>query len=431
MHEIFKKTYYESLPMKLIHKLFPLLTIIAAANAHATDGYFAHGYGVKSQGMGGVGIALPQDALAAASNPAGLGLVGDRIDFGVTWFRPQRETELVNTAGGTKFFDGTADANDTENFFIPDFGYNRVITPEVTLGVSVYGNGGMNTDYKKAIPLLGTTPAGIDLSQLFIAPTATWKITPSNTIGISLNLAYQRFEAKGLQNFTTSSTSPTNVTNKGHDSSYGAGVHVGWIGQLNDAVTLGATYQSKTYMSKFDKYKGLFAESGDFDIPASYGVGIAVKATPALTVAADVQRIEYSDVDSVGHLSFSNLFAGNALGSDKGSGFGWRDVTTAKVGASYAWNENLTLRAGYNHSSQPIRKSETLFNILAPGVVQDHITLGATWILPNKSELSFAFVHAFEEKVRGSGSIPAGFGGGEANLKMYQDSLGIAYGWQL
>jgi long-chain fatty acid transport protein len=63
--------------------------------------------------------------------------------------------------------------------------------------------------------------------------------------------------------------------------------------------------------------------------------------------------------------------------------------------------------------------------------VQDHVTLGATYVLPNQSELSFSYMHAFEEKVNGSGSIPAMFGGGEANLKMYEDSLGIAYGWKL
>jgi long-chain fatty acid transport protein len=111
----------------------------------------------------------------------------------------------------------------------------------------------MNTDYKKVIPLLGTTPAGIDLAQLFIAPTITWKVTPSNIIGLSVNLAYQRFEAKGLQNFQAASTSPTNVTNNGHDNSYGAGFHIGWIGLVSDTVTLGATYQSRTYMSNFDK----------------------------------------------------------------------------------------------------------------------------------------------------------------------------------
>ncbi len=417
--------------MKFTHKLLPLLAVLAATNAYATDGYFAHGYGVKSQGMGGVGIALPQDAIAAASNPAGMGLIGERVDFGVTWFRPQREAEIVGNAGPSN--NGTFKGNETENFVIPEFGYNRQINPEVTLGVSVYGNGGMNTDYNKKISLLGTTKPGIDMAQLFIAPTATWKATPANTIGVSLNLAYQRFKAKGIQNFDNASYSnaPGKVTNNGYDSSYGTGIHIGWIGQLNDAVTLGATYQTKTYMSKFDKYKGLFAENGDFDVPASYGVGIAVKASPALTLAADVQRIEYSDVDSVGNLISNLTVSGQKLGSNKGGGFGWKDVTAVKVGASYAWSEDLTLRAGYNHASQPIRKGETFFNILAPGVVQDHVTLGATYVLPNKSELSLSYMHAFEEKVRGSGSIPSSFGGGNANLKMYEDSLGIAYGWKL
>jgi long-chain fatty acid transport protein len=416
--------------MQLKYKLLPLLAFLATANASATDGYFAHGYGVKSQGMGGVGIALPQDALAAATNPAGLGLVGDRIDIGATWFRPIRETEISGNPGPG--VNGTYDANETKNFIIPEFGYNRQINPDVTLGVSVYGNGGMNTDYSKAVPLLGSSKAGIDLIQLFVAPTVTWKLTPTNTIGVSLNLAYQRFEAKGLENFAAPnpySSAGDNVTNKGHDNSYGAGLHIGWIGQVNETVTLGATYQSRTYMSKFDKYKGLFAEGGDFDIPATYGLGIAVKATPQLTLAVDVQRINYSDVASVGNLSLSNL--ANGLGTNNGAGFGWRDITAVKLGASYAWNENLTLRAGYNHSTQPIRTGETLFNILAPGVVQDHLTLGTTWVLPNKGELSLSYTHAFENNVNGSGSIPSGFGGGEANLKMYQDSLGIAYGWKL
>jgi long-chain fatty acid transport protein len=415
--------------MKLTLKFLPLIIIAASAEANATDGYFAHGYGVKAQGMGGVGIALPQDALAAAANPAGMGLIGDRVDLGVTWFRPQRESELVNTAGGSKFFDGTYDANDTENFIIPEFGYNRQINSNLTLGVSVYGNGGMNTDYKNGIPLFGSTgSAGVDLIQIFVAPTVTWKLTPTQTIGASLNLAYQRFEAKGLQGFASASTSPSDLTNNGHDNSYGAGLHLGWIGQINDVVSLGASYQSRTYMSKFDKYKGLFAEQGDFDIPSTYGVGIAVKATPQLTIAADVERINYSDVASVGNVSLSNL--GNGLGSDNGAGFGWRDVTATKLGASYAYSDALTVRAGYNHSTQPIRQTDTLFNILAPGVIQDHFTLGGTWVLANKSEVSLSYIHAFEEKVHGYGSLQ-GFGGGEANLKMYQDSLGIAYGWQL
>lgn len=418
--------------MHIRHLFLLVATASLPLSAHATDGYFAHGYGVKSQGMGGVGIALPQDALAAATNPAGMGLIGDRIDAGVTWFRPIREAELVNNGMvGTQ----TYEANDSKNFFIPEFGYNRQINPDVTLGVSVYGNGGMNTDYKDGFPLFSSGGrTRMDLAQLFIAPTVTWKASENHTFGASLNLAYQRFEIKGIQNFGMVSSSATDLTNRGYDHSYGAGLHLGWIGKINEAVTLGATYQSRTWMTEFDKYRGLFAEQGDFDIPETYGLGIAVKATPALTVVADVQRINYSDVDAVGNASLANL--ANGLGNDNGSGFAWRDVTAFKLGASYAYSDTLTLRAGYNHTTQPIRKSDTLFNVIAPGVVQDHVTLGATWVLPNKAELSLAYMHAFENEVNGSNSVPpgappAGFGGGEANLKMYQDSVGIAYGWNL
>lgn len=173
--------------MKILKILIPVVTILSSLNAWATDGYFSHGYGVKSQGMGGVGVALPQDALAAATNPAGMGLIGNRIDFGVTWFRPQRESDITGNA--FPGVNGRYDANDTEHFFIPEFGYNKDITSELSLGVSIYGNGGMNTDYKKAIPLLGTTPAGIDLAQVFVAPTVAWKVTPNHTVGASLNIA--------------------------------------------------------------------------------------------------------------------------------------------------------------------------------------------------------------------------------------------------
>ena len=73
--------------------------------------------------------------------------------------------------------------------------------------------------------------------------------------------------------------------------------------------------------------------------------------------------------------------------------------------------------------------------MLAPGVVENHLTLGATWTLADKSEVTVGYMHAFSKTVSGSGSIPPGappgFGGGEANLKMQQNSLGIAYGRKL
>ena len=179
-------------------------------------------------------------------------------------------------------------------------------------------------------------------------------------------------------------------------------------------------------MSEFDKYKGLFAEKGDFDIPAHYGLGLALKAMPNLTFALDYQRIEYGDVKSINNRLLPGLST-SQLGNNDGAGFGWVDVNVIKVGVSYDWSTNLTLRAGYNHSSQPIPKSETFFNILAPGVVQDHATLGLTYDVSKKSEISIAYMHAFKNSVNGSGSIPSG---GEANLEMKQNSLGFAYAYK-
>ena len=335
--------------------------------AQATDGYFAHGYGMKAKATGGVGIALPQDALAAASNPAGMAWIGDRLDIGAEWFMPDRGAEIT----GNGFMNGTYDGNGTSSFLIPEFGYNHVLNPNWSLGVAVYGNGGMNTTYETNpfAAIGGSGEAGVDLMQLFIAPTLAWK-SGNQSLGISLNLAYQRFEANGLQPFTAASASPGNVTNQGYDDSTGYGVRIGWMGQVSQSITLGATYQTKTSMSKFDKYSGLFANQGEFDIPENYGVGIAWKASPALTIAGDVVRINYADIPAVGNTA-DCLFAGAcALGSTNGPGFGWQNTTVYKLGVTYAMSPALTLRAGYVTLNQPIPQSQTFFNILAPGVVE-------------------------------------------------------------
>ncbi len=403
-----------------------------SASAFATDGYFSHGYGMKSKGMAGVGIALPQDALAAATNPAGMVMIGDRLDLGLDYFRPVRDAEITGNGAG---LNGSYDGNGKRDFLIPEFGYNKMLGWDMAVGVSVYGNGGMNTKYNtNPFGAFGATnPGGVNLEQLFIAPTFAMKLNKTNAVGVSLVYGYQRFSATGLEPFANAlySANPNNMTNKGTDKTNGWGVRIGWTGQVSDSVTLGATYASKI-KGTFSSYSGLFAGGGSFDIPENYGVGIAVKATPALTIAADIRQINYGKVKAIAD-PLANLATGNAFGTSNGPGFGWRNMTVYKLGASYEYSKDLTLRAGYGFGRQPIPTSETLFNILAPGVVENTGTLGATWTLANKNELTVAYMHAFKKTVNGSGSIPpgappGGFGGGEANIRMYEDSLGIAYG---
>lgn len=397
--------------------------------AMATNGYFGHGIGMKSMGMGGAGIAMAQDSLASATNPAAAALTGNRIDFGVNFFSPDRETEISGSGGG--FTDGTFDGNEKKMFIIPEFGYNRDLGNDMALGFTVVGRGGMNSDYNKAIPLFGSSKPGIDLAQLYISPTFAMKLNEKHAVGVTLNAIYQRFKAEGLENFAAGppSADPANVTGGDYSSSTGFSLGLGWSGEISPTVTLGATYTTKADMSEFDDYAGLFAEQGDFDIPASAGVGIAFEATPSTTVALDVTKIYYSGVDSIANPLLPNLGT-DGIGSDNGAGFGWEDMTVFKLGVSWQQSKDLVLRAGYNHGENPIPDSETAFNILAPGVVEDHITFGATKTLANGAELTFMYMHAFENTVKGSGSLDA-FGGGEVDIKMQQNAVGIAYGWDM
>ena len=179
-------------------------------------------------------------------------------------------------------------------------------------------------------------------------------------------------------------------------------------------------------MSNFDDYAGLFADGGGFDIPESYGAGIAWEVSEALTVAADWQRILYSDITSVGN-PLAPLLTGVPLGVANGPGFGWDDSDVYKLGAVYRVTGALTLRAGVSHMDQPIPGSETFFNILAPGVIETHVSLGASWALSDRNEWNVAYTHGLEKTVRGTNSIPMPFGGGEADLTMHQNILAIGY----
>lgn len=399
-----------------------LLGLLAPALAQATNGYFSHGYGIKSQGMAGVSIALPQDGLATASNPAGIAYVGNRADVGLAWFKPSRSSRIQGNQFG---MDGHYSGNGKKNFLIPELGYVRQLNTKWATGLAIYGHGGMNTDYKSNPfqSVGGQGAAGVNLEQLYFSPSLAFRFTPRHAIGLSVNLAYQRFEAKGLQGFAQMSQAPGHFSNRGKDSSTGWGLRVGYTGDIAPGLTLGLAYASKTRMGKFHKYKGLFSNQGSFDAPASYGIGLAWQATPRLTLAGDLQRIEYSEIMPVG-----NLMSSAPFGSSNGPGFGWRDQTIAKLGISYRANDRLTLRTGYSHASQVIRSSEIMLNILAPGVIKDHFSLGGTWRIGQHGEFSLAYTHAFSRSVKGP--LSAMPGGGQARLKMNQHSLGLAYGWQ-
>jgi long-chain fatty acid transport protein len=458
------------------------LTLLATStSAFATTGYFALGYGAKSMGMVGAVVSNPQDTISAAANPASIGLVPEGWDVGMRFFSPIRDGKISTSVvgAGTDFvpppgFD-VEDESRRNLFLIPSIGITKALSDRLTFGFAIYGNGGLNSTYDDNIydqtaavlfnplgpnatpPGVGTgTPQtgklGVDLAQSIQAFSLAYKANESHTVGASLLVGVQRFSARGLGNFscltssvqasgangcaTTGYPQPPSVpspylTGNNSDWAYGAGVRVGWIGQLTPAVTLGAAVASKVYMTEFDDYKELFAEQGDLDIPANFTVGVTFKATPKLNVSFDFQRILYEGVNSISNAGpvptaggpFYSPPATGPLGDDNGLGFGWEDINIYRLAFEYMHNSQWTYRAGFALNDQPIGSDDVTFNILAPAVIEKHATIGFSFMPDKTSSWNFAYMHAFDEEV----STSASAFGVPASISMYQNSIDLSY----
>ena len=464
--------------------------------ASATTGYFQLGYGAKSLGLAGATVSNPQDSIAASTNPAGMALVGERVDAGITFFSPgDRSAKLETSALGATF--DVEDKSRRNLFFVPSLGYTSKINERLYWGISMYGNGGMNTTYDRnlynetaavlgafgagmaagaaagapdggvaaGMAAAGTVPEGstpndfielagggrpikdvgtlgIDLAQGIIAPTLSFKVHQKHTIGTSLLIGIQRFSARGLGNFQCftqtgavgcdpsgafTSTPSDGLTNNGNDWAYGAGIRVGWIGEVHPKLSLGAAVASKIYMTEFDDYDELFAEDGDFDTPANFTVGLTYKPTTDLSLSFDFQRIYYEGVKSIsnpGPVPVLQIPAGSGLlGTDDGLGFGWENINVYRLAADYRYNREWNFRAGFAYNDQAIPDDQLLFNILAPATPKIHGTVGFTYRPNDSSEWNFAYMHAFEEKVS-SNQTAMGMPG---EIKMFQNAIDLSY----
>jgi long-chain fatty acid transport protein len=450
--------------------------LTAPASALATNGYFTHGWGTKAKAMAGATTALPQDTLVTATNPAGMGFIGTSLDLGVAFFSPSDRGYEANSDFAVDpdtgfpagpFVTPGRYVSDRDWFLVPSFGYNRVLNDRMTIGIALFGNGGMNTRYKdrpvwenfaaapdqvavgpfpappgtiKGPPPFGllftptnppmpvtapglppeqgnanpggvltaTTPTGVNLEQLFIEIPFTYKLNEAHVLGIAPVFAVQSFEAEGLQPFRAASQHFDKVTNNDRDWSYGFGLHLGWVGRINDQLSLGASYRTRTWMTEFDEYKGLFAEEGDFDIPAMLNLGVAFKPVRNLTLALDWQHIFYGDIDAIANSNnvdiapcFQNPTLDFCLGGDDGLGFGWDDMDVFKVGALWDYSDKWSFRGGVSYASDFAPSGQALFNVMAPATIKWHFTLGATYRHSASDEFSLSLAYMPEEELKG------------------------------
>lgn len=391
---------------------------------------------MKATGMAATAIAYPQDAIVAAYNPAGSTAVGDRFDLGFGMDRTINRGEL--TGNRVPFLNRVNDGSERKFMYTGDFGINKTFcwNYPVSFGLVVYNRNLSKTTYTAPLPLIGTTKPGLEYLHATVSPYAAIRFNRCLSFGVSLNYMIQRLKVNGVERFAAplnnfSSISPNHVTNQGYDYSTGIGVTLGWYGEIHPRVALGVTYQPETSMDHFDKYKGLLAQKGKFNIPQKVTGGIAIKVTPCMTLAFDVQHDFWKEIKSLHNPLFIPvpiLAPSPKFGEKNGAGFGWRSQTFYRIGADYKINPCWTVRAGFRHANTPIRRSQTAVNLLTCDTLQDYFTCGTTVQIGSCNEISVLYAHGFKHTVKGRNSVPRILGGGEINLSQYRDVFGISWG---
>lgn len=401
-------------------------TAIVSPGAQATDGYFLDGIGARSKALAGAGVADGTDATSAALNPAGIVHAQDEADLSASVFLPFREF----TGGGAPGFtpSGTVES-DRNAFLLPNIAVNwRTIgnpyVDAVTLSLS--GNGGMNTTYPTSANIFGAGKAGVDLQQMLLS-VAVAKKFGNVSVGVAPIVALQIFSADGLGAFGRASSDPSALTNRGKDHEFGGGLRAGVEWAVIPSLRIGVAGSTPIWSNPFGRYHGLFADQGDFDIPANVQAGIAVDVSPAVTLLLDYRRIWFSQTNSVGDPS-TLLLAGVPLGATAGPGFGWNDVDAIKAGIEWKYSRDLTLRAGYSYNTQPVNSRDVELNILAPAVVQHHITGGFAYRWSDNLDLELAAVYAPREHVSGT-ELP-GLGNPDHTIDLSMEQFEVTAGFK-
>jgi len=408
---------------------------LLAMDAFATEGYFTNGSGARNKAMAGAGVADGRDATALITNPAGMVGNGSDLTVSVSLFSPKRKF----TGSGGPGFTPSGEVKSSENLFgIPNIAYVKAIDDTSSWGISMAANGGMNTNYRDVTNPACVSPplpasngvfcggtTGVNLSQALISVGYAKKMGDFS-IGIAPIFAFQLFEATGLFAFGGVSSNPGALSNNGTDTATGFGGKIGVQYDLTENIRIAGMYQTKIGMSKFEKYAGLFADGGDFDIPSNYQIGLSADVSPDLTISVDYRRINYTDVPAVSNSSRIPL----PFGAPGAGGFGWDDVDVVKFGAEWRANDQWTLRAGFAANSQPINGDDVTLNILAPGVTTKHITAGGEFALNDRHSFEFGVMYAPTDSVSGIEITPGGPNPGHT-ITIEMKQFEATFGWKM
>jgi hypothetical protein len=210
------------------------------------------------------------------------------------------------------------------------------------------------------------------LQRTVITPTLSRDFGDHGTLRLTGVLAYQRFAS--VQLGTASSGWALRPAWVG-ESGYGAGARVELGDALGDRWRWNVGYQSRVAMGSFANHRGVLAEPGRFDIPASASATLSYALTPGFSLNIGVQRVMYSAITPFTSENLPRRFLA-LLGDSSSPAFAWQDLDIYSAGWSWRSPQAGVFDLRYTTRQQPLPTSRLLERALSGGIADRVLELG-------------------------------------------------------
>jgi len=429
------------------------LSLIVIMMLSLTSGAFANGLalnsiGTRALGMGGAMVGLADDATAIYWNPAGISNVeGGFAGLYVTGISPMSSYSWQYPTFG---IDINAESVSQIHWAPNFFGTYQMGDWTFGLGVFVPAGLGVEWDGDDLVQLSGGTSFEwmSRIGVVDIAPAVSYKISDQFSLGLAVNIYYAFFDMK-RPNGVPSPPAPANTYSQytEESSGTGVGVTVGAQYKINEMLTLGATFRSKTTVNmtgdaEFPAF-GLMAAptKSEFDREVAWPMwiagGVAIRPTESLVISVDVQYSQWSESEDVLVTEYKDPTWKMALEADESHLFvlKWKDATQIRLGAEYLASDDLALRLGYYYDPAPA-PDETL-NILFPSSTNHVITGGlgykaGNWMIEGAVEYLMGQDRVISDDLNNPANPFEGFVNempGTHQMDIFAFSIGVGYGF--
>jgi long-chain fatty acid transport protein len=391
-----------------------LLTLAVPAAASCQPGLYLPGNGAVMAGMAGVSTAAPLDAIGALYwNPAAIGRLGrNEVSIGGAFLYPDISvtSSFPQPLQGGPAFGRTR--SDSGFPLASSLGVVFKEDPEspLTYGLGLFalGGGGVNFPGDPNNPILaptgplGTTVLGPIFSsmQLYqLNPTVSYQVTDrlvlgaGPTIDITMPTFDPAFFARPDRDATGRLVFPTATHARPF---WGAGFRVGGVYSVTDTLDVGFGYTSPQWLETWKFYartpEGVARTLNlNASLPAIYSLGLAWRGIDRLTLGVDLRYFDYGNADLFGT-------------PVRNGGLGWDSAFAAAFGGNYQLTDRVAVRAGYQYNTNPLANTSTLFNIQAPAILQNTLSLGSTVGLTESLSFSLGYAYGFKNTISGSAS---------------------------